>query len=144
MLLCAMVCSLLTDENTTFEDLTQNHSRSNCPTGQTSIFTKTDNCFIGSQQYCCPSPPQLTACHWVGGSGGKECANAVCNATELEVDRAQFGGSSIGGCSCKFARPDLATNPSFRLDKWRFACQLNLFDRGKIEGSLLYRTKGAS
>jgi hypothetical protein len=68
----------------------------------------------------------------------------VCNATELEVDRAQFGGSSIGGCSCKFARPDLATNPSFRLDKRRFACQLNLFDRGTIEGSLLYRTEGTS
>ncbi|KAF2719530.1 glycoside hydrolase family 18 protein [Polychaeton citri CBS 116435] len=73
--------------------------RSSCPTGTKSIFSKTDGCFIGSQQYCCPDPPQLTDCHWYGGTGGEECSNAVCKPEELEVDRAQFGGSAIGGCS---------------------------------------------
>lgn len=84
------------------EYLTINDSRSSCSIGYTSVFSKTDKCLVGSQQYCCPDPVSLTACHWVGGSGGEDCSNAVCNATELEVDRAQFGGSSTGGCSCKF------------------------------------------
>lgn len=89
-----------------FEELTTDHSRSDCPTGKISVFSKTDDCFVGSQQYCCPDPVELTACHWTGGSRGQECSQAVCNATELEIDRAQFGGSQIGGYSCEFARLD--------------------------------------
>jgi hypothetical protein len=89
-----------------FECLTPNHSRANCPTGKTSIFAKAGECFVGKKQYCCPDPTELTACHWSDGSAGEDCANAKCNATELEIDRAQFGGSELGGCSCKFNRPD--------------------------------------
>ncbi|KAI9823661.1 MAG: hypothetical protein M1826_007679 [Phylliscum demangeonii] len=73
--------------------------RSDCPTGTVSVFKASRGCFVGFQQYCCPDPPQLTACHWNGGGGGQECANAVCGSTELEVDRDQFGDSMIGGCS---------------------------------------------
>jgi len=92
--------------NFNLEGLTQNHSRANCPTGKTSIFAKADNCWVGQQQYCCPDPTELTACHWSGGSGGPDCANAKCNATELEIDRAQWGGSESHGCTCEFEQPD--------------------------------------
>ena len=84
--------------------LTEDHSRKNCPTGTRSVFQKSDNCFVGYQQYCCPDPSQLAGCHWEGGSRGTECSNAKCNATELEIDRAQLGGSQTGGCACKFFR----------------------------------------
>ncbi|THX54883.1 glycoside hydrolase [Aureobasidium pullulans] len=70
-----------------------------CAKGYTSIFSKVDNCLVSSQQYCCPDPVELTSCHWTGGKGGEECSNAICNSTELEVDRATFGGSNFGGCS---------------------------------------------
>ncbi len=100
-----MVCLLLLYKNFNSRDLTLNESRTNCPTGKTSIFQKAGECFVGYKQYCCPDPQELTAYNWVGGSGGEECANAVCSATELEVDRAQFGGSQLGGCSCKYADP---------------------------------------
>ncbi|KAI7261488.1 glycoside hydrolase family 18 protein, partial [Hortaea werneckii] len=73
--------------------------RESCPSGTKSVFSKTDECIFGSQQYCCPEPVELKDCHWTGGSGGEECSNAVCDSTELELARAQFGGSAIGGCS---------------------------------------------
>lgn len=75
--------------------------RANCPSGTTSVFNKYDNCWFGSQQYCCPDDPvELVGCHWVGGTDG-DCANAVCNATELEVDRATYGGPNGVGCDCE-------------------------------------------
>ncbi|KAJ0424780.1 hypothetical protein BJY00DRAFT_326015 [Aspergillus carlsbadensis] len=65
-----------------------------CPSGSTSIFRKYDKCWSKGQSYCCPNPVQLTACHWEAGSSGADCANANCNATELEMDRAQYGDKS--------------------------------------------------
>ena len=83
------------------EVLTPNYSRSNCPTGKKSVFSKLDGCTFGSQQYCCPDPPQLKDCNWNSGDRGRECINAVCKSTELEVDRSQDGDKGFGGCSCK-------------------------------------------
>jgi hypothetical protein len=80
----------------------RNCSGNSCPILSTAMFYKYDNCFASSQAYCCRKNLQLQGCHWTGGSSGLDCANAVCNATEVEVDRAQFGGSSLGACSCKF------------------------------------------
>lgn len=80
------------------------NSRSSCPTGTTSLFSKADNCWIGVQQYCCSVPTELTACHWVSKTGGGisgDCSNAKCNATELEVDRSTWGDGSVTGCDCK-------------------------------------------
>ena len=47
----------------------------------------------------------------MGGSDG-DCANDVCNSTELEVDRAVYGGPGGVGCSCTYDRRDVATNRS--------------------------------
>lgn len=82
------------------------YSGKSCPSGTTSVIRKTDTCSRGTQQYCCPYPVQLEKCHWVQGSGGDDCANAICDSTELEIDRAQFGDTfdyrdGEGGCDCK-------------------------------------------
>jgi len=130
-----------TTEKFSSTDLTPNESRTDCPTGKTSIFKKAGECFLGYKQYCCPDPQELIACHWVGGSGGEECANAVCNATELEVDRAQFGGSQLGGCSCKCADPVWQGN-KHPAPQVAIKNKLNVFHRGKNEGRVLYSTKG--
>ncbi|KAL4958978.1 uncharacterized protein BDV14DRAFT_194146 [Aspergillus stella-maris] len=67
-----------------------------CPSGSTSVFRKYDKCWSKGQNYCCPSPASLTDCHWEGGSGGADCANANCGETEVEVDRAKYGDKSKG------------------------------------------------
>ncbi|KAL1589378.1 hypothetical protein WHR41_02173 [Cladosporium halotolerans] len=78
--------------------------RADCPDGKHSVLEKLDDCNIGQQKFCCNSPvpgypPVLSDCYWNNGEGGLDCANAVCNPKELEVDRAVFGGSKNGGCS---------------------------------------------
>ena len=82
------------------------NSRTSCPTGTKSVFSKADNCWFGVQQYCCSQPADLTACHWVTKTGGgisADCSNARCNATELEVDRSKYGDGSAVGCDCKLS-----------------------------------------
>lgn len=124
--------------NFNLESLTSYHSRANCPTGKTSVFAKAGVCFIGKKQYCCPDPTELAACHWSGGSAGEDCANAKCNATELEIDRDQFGGSELGGCSCKSKWPDwMGKDVSSLTDVLPHADSNS--DRWKNQGSLLYR-----
>ncbi|KAJ5356450.1 hypothetical protein N7517_011059 [Penicillium concentricum] len=73
-----------------------------CPTGKKSVFTKYDKCWTGGQKYCCRTPIELKDCNWVGGSGGDgDCANANCNATEVEIDRATYGDHST---ACDWGR----------------------------------------
>lgn len=95
------------------------------------MFSKVDDCFFGSKQYCCPDPAQLTDCHWEGGSGGLECSNAVCDEKELEVDRGEYGGSNFGGCSCESSTisgqgasifRDTRTNQHFKGGREKAAC----------------------
>lgn len=98
--------------------------RSNCPSGTTSVLSKSDDCFIGSQQYCCPNPVQLTSCHWTSGESGRDCANAVCSPTELEVDRATFG-DAFGSCFCKSPMNDSSGTQLMvdtSVDRKRAAC----------------------
>lgn len=79
--------------------LTLNNSGEDCPAGMSSILTKWDQCWKNGQKYCCPNPIQLTGCHWVSGSSGSDCANAICNATEIEIDKSTYGDKS-SGCDC--------------------------------------------
>ncbi|KAF7171146.1 hypothetical protein CNMCM5623_003575 [Aspergillus felis] len=72
-----------------------------CPSGTSSILTKYDNCWAQGQNYCCPDPVELVACHWVSGTSGHDCANAVCNATEVQIDRATYGDKSF---ACDWGR----------------------------------------
>ncbi|KAL4935574.1 hypothetical protein BDV06DRAFT_217331 [Aspergillus oleicola] len=65
-----------------------------CPSGKAAVLTKYDKCYFKGQKYCCPNPAELTGCHWEGGSGGRDCANAKCNATELQVALSTLGDSS--------------------------------------------------
>ncbi|KAL4943096.1 hypothetical protein BDV06DRAFT_211304 [Aspergillus oleicola] len=67
-----------------------------CPSGSTSVFKKYDKCWSKGQNYCCTDPVSLSDCHWEGGSGGADCANANCGETEVEVDRATYGDKSKG------------------------------------------------
>ncbi|GKZ21587.1 hypothetical protein AbraCBS73388_007488 [Aspergillus brasiliensis] len=92
--------------------------RASCPTGTSEAFKKYDDCWFGGQSYCCPDPVELTGCHWEGGTGGADCANANCNATEVEVDRATYGDQSTACdwnrqkamcCTIKTAPPKPAT-----------------------------------
>ncbi|KAE8353840.1 hypothetical protein BDV28DRAFT_132353 [Aspergillus coremiiformis] len=78
---------------------------SDCPTGKTSVFVKRDKCWVRRRKYCCPDPVELVDCHWVAGSAGNDCANAKCNATELQVDRATYGDTSSG---CQWGRSKVA------------------------------------
>lgn len=71
------------------------------PDGKSSVFTKYD-CGYDGQKYCCPIPLELEKCNWVGKAG--DCANANCKEIEVEIDRADYGGSvSDGSCDCKFS-----------------------------------------
>ena len=72
-----------------------------CPKGNTKVFTTRSGCWVRQRKYCCPSHPlQLVDCHWASGSGGTDCVNAKCSATEAEIDRDQWGDGGPG-CSCK-------------------------------------------
>lgn len=64
---------------------------------------KGGTCFASQRSYCCPTPASLTGCQWVtktDSSGvDSDCANAVCNATQVEVLRASVGGDGTL-CAC--------------------------------------------
>ncbi|KAL6229061.1 hypothetical protein BDW75DRAFT_246074 [Aspergillus navahoensis] len=77
---------------------------SDCPAGTKELFSKRDNCWTRSQKYCCPDP-DLTDCHWVSGSSGRDCANAKCADTEVAIDRASYGDSYS---SCEWSRKKVA------------------------------------
>ncbi|KAB8227369.1 uncharacterized protein BDW43DRAFT_323913 [Aspergillus alliaceus] len=64
-----------------------------CPSGKAAVFTNYDDCYSKGQKYCCPTPVELTGCHWEGGKGGRDCANAKCNSTELQVAKSVLGDS---------------------------------------------------
>ncbi|KAJ5426042.1 hypothetical protein N7465_001112 [Penicillium sp. CMV-2018d] len=66
-----------------------------CPAGKRSVLTKYDKCWSSGQKYCCPTDTELNSCHWRGGSGGADCANAACKATEVQIDMATYGDKSI-------------------------------------------------
>ncbi|KAF4160011.1 hypothetical protein CNMCM6936_004140 [Aspergillus lentulus] len=76
-----------------------------CPSGASSILTKYDNCWAKGQKYCCPDPVELVGCHWASGNSGNDCANAVCNATEVQIDRATYGDKSS---ACDWGRSKAA------------------------------------
>ncbi|KAJ5964997.1 uncharacterized protein N7479_004873 [Penicillium vulpinum] len=62
-----------------------------CPSGKESVLTLYDNCYSKGEKYCCPTPVELTSCHWTGGSGGRDCVNAKCNSTELQIATSSLG-----------------------------------------------------
>lgn len=74
-------------------------SGEDCPAGKKSVLTKYDKCWSKGQKYCCPTDTELGSCHWRGGSGGNDCANAACNATEVQIDLATYGDQS-SACDC--------------------------------------------
>ena len=84
------------------------YSRASCPSGQTALFTSAASCWFGTKTYCCPSPTDLTDCNWVTkthSSGvDSDCANAVCNATQVEVLRSNGGDGENVRCACKSHR----------------------------------------
>ncbi|CAG8001645.1 unnamed protein product [Penicillium salamii] len=73
-----------------------------CPATKTAVLTKYDDCFSkGGQKYCCSEPAELVSCQWEGGSGGTDCANAVCNSTQVEIAKSTLGD---GRDSCEWGR----------------------------------------
>lgn len=85
-----------------------NDSGTSCAIGQVSVLSKLSDCFWGSRQYCCPVNTPLAACYWNNGSGAPDCANAICSATEVEIDRDEQGKAGVTGgfacnCKCSFA-----------------------------------------
>jgi chitinase len=79
-----------------------------CPSGKVSVIKKYDNCYSSGQKYCCPTPVELTGYHWEGGSSSNDCANAVCNSTEVEITKSTLGDSYVG-CDCKSLRIPVST-----------------------------------
>lgn len=71
-----------------------------CPSGQAAVLTNYDKCYSKGRKYCCPTPVELTNCHWEGGTSGRDCANAKCNSTELQVAKSALG-DSYSTCDCK-------------------------------------------
>ncbi|KAL5360254.1 hypothetical protein BJX96DRAFT_184439 [Aspergillus floccosus] len=113
--------------------------RASCPSGTSEAFNNYDNCWFGGQSYCCLKPVELTGCHWEGGSGGADCANANCNATEVEVDRATYGDQSKGCdwgrqkamcCTIKTAPPKPATCTADLCKKFPGYCSTGNDDEG--------------
>ncbi|OGM50923.1 hypothetical protein ABOM_000717 [Aspergillus bombycis] len=64
-----------------------------CPSGQAAVLTNYDKCYSKGRKYCCPTPVELTECHWEGGASGRDCANAKCNSTELQIAKSALGDS---------------------------------------------------
>lgn len=69
------------------------------------MFVKVDTCWSKGQKYCCSTPADLTDCHWVGGTSGNDCAQAICSSTELAIDQASYGDSFS---SCDWERKKVA------------------------------------
>ncbi|KAE8150566.1 hypothetical protein BDV25DRAFT_172049 [Aspergillus avenaceus] len=65
-----------------------------CPSGKAAVLTNYDKCYSKGQKYCRPTPVELTKCHWTGGTSGRDCANAKCDSTELQVEKSVLGDSS--------------------------------------------------
>ncbi|GIJ91962.1 hypothetical protein Asppvi_010937 [Aspergillus pseudoviridinutans] len=96
--------------------------RASCPSGKSEAFKNYDNC-----------------CHWESGSSGADCANANCNATEVEVDRATYGDQSKGCdwgrqkamcCTIKTAPPKPATCSTDLCKKFPGYCSTGDNDEG--------------
>ncbi|KAJ5572619.1 hypothetical protein N7450_009603 [Penicillium hetheringtonii] len=70
-----------------------------CGSGKQSILTKYDNYYSKKQKYCCSIPVELVGCHWKGGSGSSDCANAKYNATEVQIATSSLD-NSYTTCDC--------------------------------------------
>ncbi|KAG2418851.1 hypothetical protein HFD88_001953 [Aspergillus terreus] len=94
-----------------------------CPAGKISVLTKYDNCWRQGQKYCCPIDTELKSCHWRGGSGGSDCANAKCNATEVQIDLATYGDKSK---ACDWGRSKAACCTITKAPVRKATCSTNL------------------
>ncbi|EAU32456.1 predicted protein [Aspergillus terreus NIH2624] len=94
-----------------------------CPAGKISVLTKYDNCWRQGQKYCCPIDTELKSCHWRGGGGGSDCANAKCNATEVQIDLATYGDKSK---ACDWGRSKAACCTITKAPVRKATCSTNL------------------
>ncbi|KAI2696119.1 CAZyme family GH18 [Penicillium roqueforti] len=98
----------------------------NCPPRKSAVLTKYDECYSKGRKYCCSDPAELVSCQWENGSGGDgDCANAVCNSTQVEIAKSTLGD---GSTSCEWGRQRSGCCTVTKAPTRKATCTYNICD----------------